>query len=82
MSHLPVPSIVRIPDISLISWDRFPNRKIPKKTYPGPLSRSGRGSPPSKEHQSGDRSQAPRTLSQRHTVGKAKASTAAICCRD
>jgi Uma2 family endonuclease len=28
------PGLVRIPDISFISWDQLPNRKIPKKPIP------------------------------------------------
>lgn len=28
------PSLVRIPDVSFISWDQLPNRKIPKKPIP------------------------------------------------
>jgi len=28
------PGLVRIPDISFISWDQLPNRKIPKKAIP------------------------------------------------
>jgi Uma2 family endonuclease len=28
------PGLVRIPDVSFISWDQFPNRKIPKKPIP------------------------------------------------
>jgi Uma2 family endonuclease len=28
------PGLVRIPDLSFISWDRLPNRKIPKKAIP------------------------------------------------
>jgi Uma2 family endonuclease len=28
------PGLVRIPDVSFISWNQFPNRKIPKKPIP------------------------------------------------
>lgn len=28
------PGLVRIPDVSFISWDQLPNRKIPKKAIP------------------------------------------------
>jgi Uma2 family endonuclease len=28
------PGLVRIPDVSFFSWDRFPNRRIPKKSIP------------------------------------------------
>lgn len=29
-----MPGLVRIPDVSFISWDQLPNRKIPKKPIP------------------------------------------------
>jgi Uma2 family endonuclease len=28
------PGMVRIPDVSFVTWDQFPNRKIPKKPIP------------------------------------------------
>ena len=48
------PGLVRIPDVSFITWDRLPGRREPARADPRPGARPGRRSAQRGEHQVGD----------------------------